>query len=60
MEKRQAQPLPWLDGIDCAGPPLAVEGFELLRSGDGRYQSLGAWRLAGTALPAPPEQPALF
>ena len=59
-DTRQARPLSWLDGIDCDGPPLAVDGFELLHSGAGRYDCLGRWSLAGAALPAAPGQPALF
>lgn len=60
LDRRQARPLPWLEGIDCAGPALEVAGFELLQSGDGRYASLGAWPLSGTAVPGTSEQPGLF
>ena len=60
LDSREARPLPWLDAIDCSGPALRVDGFELLHSGHGRYESLGAWPLSGRALPPTPRQSALF
>ena len=57
---RHLPPQPWLDGIDCSGPALRVDGFELLFNPGGRYEALGAWPLTGTALPLPPVQAGLF
>lgn len=57
---RQLPAPAWLANVGCAGAPLAVEGFELLRSAGGRYQTLGAWPLRGAPLPPEPEQAALF
>lgn len=51
---------PWLDEVDCRGRPLLVDRFELLFNPGGRYEALGEWPLAGTALPTKPEQAALF
>jgi 2'-5' RNA ligase len=51
---------PWLDGIDCAGDPLRVEGFDLLSNPGGRYESLGHWPLTGTDLAPAPQQAPLF
>ncbi|WP_394004247.1 2'-5' RNA ligase family protein [Luteimonas sp. WGS1318] len=53
-------PQSWLDPIDCAVEPLAVDGFELLFNPGGRYDALAAWPLTGTSLPSPPHQAALF
>ena len=50
----------WLAGVGCAGEPLRVERFELLFNPGGRYEALGAWRLAGAALPAAPRQASLL
>lgn len=50
----------WLDAVDCGGPALRVDGFELLYNPGGRYEALAAWPLTGTALPTPPEQARLF
>ena len=51
---------PWLDGVDCAGGPLRVDGFDLLTNPGGRYESLGHWPLTGTGLAPPPQQAPLF
>jgi len=52
---------PWLDAITCAGgPPVRVDGFELLYNPGGRYETLAAWPLTGTALAAPPRQAQLL
>ena len=51
---------PWLDAVDCGGAPLRVARFELLFNPGGRYEALGQWPLAGTALPATPSQPPLL
>ena len=47
---------PWLEGIDCGVGDLRVDRFELLFNPGGRYEVLGSWPLAGTPLPAAPEQ----
>jgi len=41
--------LPWLAGVDGAGGPLRVDGFELLFNPGARYEPLGSWRLTGRA-----------
>lgn len=41
--------LPWLAGVDGAGGPLRVDGFELLFNPGTRYEPLGSWRLTGRA-----------
>jgi len=57
---RHLRPQPWLDGIDCAGPSLRVERFQLLFNPGGRYEALGEWPLMGEAPVASPAQPGLF
>lgn len=57
---RHLRPQPWLDDIDCAGPPLRVERFQLLFNPGGRYEMLGDWPLTGESLALPPDQPGLF
>ena len=57
---RRLPPQAWLDAVDCGGPPLRVERFELLHNPGGRYAALGEWALAGTTLPRKPEQAQLF
>jgi len=57
---RHLPPQPWLDDIDCAGPLLRVDRFQLLFNPGGRYEVLGDWPLQGAALPPPPVQSALF
>ena len=51
---------PWLEGVDCAGAPLRVDGFELLFNPGGRYEALAAWRLTGGSLPSVPQQASLL
>lgn len=52
FSRRQLPPQPWLDGIDCAGPALRVDRFQLLFNPGGRYEALGDWPLHGAPLPS--------
>jgi 2'-5' RNA ligase len=56
---RHLRPQPWLHGIDCDGPSLQVERFQLLSNPGGSYETLGDWPLAGEALDAPPARTGL-
>jgi len=55
---RHLPPQAWLGDVDCAGPALRVDRFQLLFNPGGRYEVLGDWPLQGAAWPSPSQHSA--